>query len=417
MTAAPVTRRRFVAGGMCGCLLHAGAAQAQRVRPETLAPLAGTGFRPVDADERGLWQSCDELEREIASSELLVRSPELQHYAAQVVARLLGDRAGEARVYVVHSPEFNASMAPNGMMLVNTGLLIRMRDEAQFAAVLGHECGHYLRRHSVQRWRDQKAKTGIMAFVSVGASVGVGVTAAMGGAARSWIDLANSINGSLALSIMRFSRENELEADAYGVKLIDAAGYPPEAAAATWSQYVDERRGSALARYKKYRDGSTGAWSTHPANAARMVDLSVSAREIRAANLPERAYDARKEAWDAVTRPLRGMLLDEQIRLNDPGANLYLIEQLARDGWDAPLRYGEGEVYRLRDEPGDADRAAAAYAQAVTYDDAPAVAWRAHGYALLKRGRGEDGRRALAHYLTLEPAAGDAAMIRFSMNQ
>ena len=70
--------------------------------------------------------------------------------------------AGSAPVIVptsgstlVRTPYFNASMAPNGMMQVWSGLLLRVDNEAQLAAVLGHEIGHYLARHSVERLRDE----------------------------------------------------------------------------------------------------------------------------------------------------------------------------------------------------------------------------------------------------------------------
>lgn len=410
--------RRAVLGGACACAFHAraGAADA-RIHPAAMTALAPVGFRPTERDERGMWQSCERLEEEIAGSNLLLPSPAFQRYAKQVVDRLVGDRAGETRVYVVHDPDFNASMFPTGMMLVNTGLLARMRDEAQFASILGHECGHYLRRHSLSRWRDTKAKTGVMAFVQAGASVGAGITAGAGGAGANWMDLANAINASLVLSILSYSREHEREADAYGVKLIEEAGYPPEAAAMVWEQLIAERKASAAGRRKKYRDRSLSALSTHPASALRLADLSVFGRELRDIVVTGRRYDAQKARWDAAVAPLRADLLAEQVRLNDPGASLYLVHAMAADGWTGLLRYNEGEVYRLRDEAGDAQRAATSYAAAIGHADAPAEAWRAHGYALLKQGRGEEGKAALGRYLAERPGANDAGMIRFSINQ
>ena len=59
------------------------------------------------------------------------------------------------------------------------------------------------------------------------------------------------------------------------------------------------------------------------------------------------------------------MLLDDQVKLNDPGASQYLIETLAQDGWNGLLRFYEGEVWRLRNRPGDDARAAQSYAAAV----------------------------------------------------
>ena len=93
------------------------------------------------------------------------------------------------------------------------------------------------------------------------------------------------------------------------------------------------------------------------------------------------------------------MLLDDQVKLNDPGASQYLIETLAQDGWNGLLRFYEGEVWRLRNRPGDESRAAQSYAAAVAYPDAPADAWRWHGISLMKAGpprRGEGGVRPLS---------------------
>ena len=69
------------------------------------------------------------------------------------------------QVHLVRTPLFNASMAPNGMMQVWTGLLLRVDDEAQLAAVLGHEFGHYLARHSTERLRDAKSRSAFGAFL------------------------------------------------------------------------------------------------------------------------------------------------------------------------------------------------------------------------------------------------------------
>ncbi len=51
--------------------------------------------------------------------------------------------------------------------------------------------------------------------------------------------------------------------------------------------------------------------------------------------------------------PIRPMMLDDQVKLNDPGASQYLIETLARDGWNGLLRFYEAEVWRLRNRAGD----------------------------------------------------------------
>jgi len=375
-----------------------------------MVPLVEAGYEPVATDERGLWQECDRLEDAISHSNLLVEDTAVNVYVRGVIERLLGAKAGDVRTYLVRNPDFNASMFPNGMMLVHTGLMARVRNEAQFAAVLGHEAGHYLRRHSLRKWRDVKAKTAVMSIVALAGAAATGATG------NNWYDVANSINSTLLLSVFQFSREMESEADAYGLKLLYQNGYAPDAAATVWAQLIEERKASAAARKKHYKDHAASAFSTHPPTEERMEDLSASSRELQGDG-DAASRELGLERWRAAISPLRAMLLDEQIRLNDSGASLYLLNSLAADGWDGTLKYYEGEAYRLRDELGDSARASEAYAAAIQFPDAPAEAWRAHGYAQMKAGNAEEGRRALARYLELSPDAVDAAMVRFSLGR
>lgn len=405
------SRRRIVAQGVCACVSWAAAPSVlARVLPSELGSLVTADYQPKEADEKGLWELWARLEREIAVSNLLVQDARLKKYLGDVTRNLVGnDIASDLRIYPVRDPSFNASMTPNGMMLVHTGLLVRVRNEAQLAAVIGHECGHYLRLHSVKGYRDARAKSSAAAFVGV---VAAGATGATG---TNWYDVANAINNSLLLSMFSFSRTQESEADAYGINLLHKCGYAPHAASEVWSQLLEEREASAIARKKKFHDHSVSAFSTHPPSKERMYDLKQAAMEMEGRDPVNTRYEVRRDEYFSAIAPIRQMLLDEQIKLNDPGASLYLINSLSKDGWDGVLRYNEGEIYRLRDEEGDARRASDAYAAAVQFADAPPEAHRAHGYALTKAGEKEKGQAALARYLELKPEAADAAMVRFTL--
>jgi predicted Zn-dependent protease len=409
------SRRDFVSAGLGGCLACHSMFVGAKVLSTSLEPLVGVNYQPVDADERGLWQSCERLEENLAASELLLRAPDLHDYTLGVLERLLGRPATDARVYIVRDASFNASMFPNGMMLVHTGLLVRARNEAQYAAVLGHEAGHYFRKHSLKGERNRRAKSAAMAFVAAGASVAAGATALSGYDGRSWIDLANSINQTILLSVFSFSRAQESEADAYGIALMAKAGYSPIAASDVWKQLIDERKASAAQRQKKYRDDATSAFSTHPPNAERMQDLLDTAAELTRGS--DMQFSDRHDEWQKAIAPYLPSLLDEQIKLNDPGASLYLIASLARDGWTGMLHFYEGEAYRLRNQPGDVEKAASAYLAATQMGDAPPEAWREYGYALMKSGRKDEAHRALSRYLELRPDAKDAQIVRFSLSQ
>jgi predicted Zn-dependent protease len=292
-------------------------------------------------------------------------------------------------------------MFPTGFAVVFSGLLLRMRNEAQLAGVIAHESGHFLRGHMIRSWRDERRKTDLFSIGAMLAGIG---GAGAGVYLGDYVQLAQL--GTI-LSLFQYSRAMEAEADAMGAKLIAETGYPPVEMANIWQQLIGEQDASARYRGKHRHKGSI--FDTHPSDASRMADLRADAAEI---TVPGKAYDNRRARFLATIGPIRPMLLDDQVKLNDPGASQYLIETLAQDGWDGLLRFYEGEVWRLRNRPGDDVRAEQSYAASVAYPDAPADAWRWHGNSLLKQGRPAEAKAAFQRYLKMKPEAPDAAWVR-----
>ncbi len=396
-----LTRRSLlVGGGLAAAALHTGAAHA-RVRPQDMVPLIGPGYRPTERDEIGLWQQMERVEEEIAGSNLVIDEPKLASYLQNLIGTVGGPAAKDFRIYLVRIPDFNAMMFPSGFAVVFSGLLLRMRNEAQLAGVIAHESGHFLRRHMIRSWRDQKRKSDIFAVGAMLAGVG---GAGAGVYLGDYVQLAQL--GTI-LSLFQYSRLMEAEADAMGAKLLTDTGYPPIEMANIWQQLIGEANASARYRGKRRRRGSL--FDTHPSDVTRMTDLRADAAEI---TVPGRAYDARRARYLDTIASIRPTLLDDQVKLNDPGASQYLIQTLAQDGWNGLLRFYEGEVWRLRNRNGDEPRAAQSYAAAVAYPDAPADAWRWHGIALMKQGRAGEAKAAFARYLTMKPDAPDAAWVR-----
>jgi predicted Zn-dependent protease len=398
---ADLTRRSLLIGaGIGAAAFHTGAATA-RIRPADMVPLVGPGFKPTDADERGLWHDMARVEEEIADSNLLLTDPKITAYLRDLIGTVGGPAAKDFRIYLMRIPDFNAMMFPTGFAIVFSGLLLRMRNEAQLAGVIAHECGHFLRRHEIRSWRDQRRKTDLFSIGSMLAGIG---GAGAGVYLGDYVQLAQL--GAI-LSLFKYSREMEAEADAMGAKLIAAAGYDPMEMSTIWLQLIGEEQASAAYRGKHREKGSM--FDTHPSDDARMADLKADALELKVSG---KIYDDHRARYLATIGPARQMLLDDQVKLNDPGASEYLIETLAQDGWDGPLRFYEGEVWRLRNRKGDDVRAAQSYAAAVVYPDAPADAWRWHGISLLKEGRPAEAKAALSKYLTMKPDAPDAAWVR-----
>jgi predicted Zn-dependent protease len=394
-------RALLIGGGVAAASLSTGIAQA-RVRPADMQPLIGPGFRPTDRDEIGLWQQMARVEEEIAGSNLLIKDPALNRYLQDLIGSVGGPAARDMRIYVARIPDFNAVMFPSGFSVVFSGLLLRMRNEAQLAGVIAHESGHFLRRHMIRSWRDTRRKSDLFAIGSMVAGVAGGAAGVNTG------DITQLAQLGTILSLFRYSRTMEAEADAMGARLLAEQNYPAAEMANTWQQLIGEADASARHRRKR-RDRGGDLFATHPSPEARMSDLRLSAAEV---TVPGRRYDDRRARYMQAIAPIRKMLLDDQVKLNDPGASQYLIETLARDGWNGLLRFYEAEIWRLRNRQGDDLRAAQGYATAVAYPDAPPEAWRWHGLSLMKAGRQAEGRIALSRYLSLQPTAADAPFIR-----
>jgi len=394
-------RSLLIAGGALAAASATGTATA-RVPPSSMVPLIGPGYRPVDADERGMWQQMERVEEEIAGSNLVVQDAALAGYLKGLIGKVGGPAARDFRIYLVRIPDFNALMFPTGMAVIFTGLLLRMRNEAQLAGVIAHEAAHFLRKHQIRQWRDMRTRTDIFAMLAMGAGIAGGAAGVNTG------DISQLGQLGTILSLLRYNRGLEAEADAMGVRLLAEQGYDPRAMAETWAQLIAEEKLSAKYRRKR-RHRDISLFGTHPSPESRMADLRLSAAEVMR---PGAIYDARHASYLAAIGKIRPTLLDDQVKLNDPGASLYIVNNLAQDGWNGLLRYSEAEIYRLHNRAGFDEHAARSYAVAVQYPDAPADAWRWHGIMLSKAGRRGEARAALTRYLALAPNAPDAAFVR-----
>lgn len=401
MSAALNRRQLLVAGGALAVASTTGVAEA-RIAPSSLQPLIGPGYRPTDPDELGMWQQMQRVEEEVAGSNLLIKDPALNSYLQGLIGKVGGPAAKDMRIYLARIPEFNAVMFPTGFTVIFSGLLLRMRDEAQLAGVIAHESAHFLLKHQIRQYRDMRRKSDVLSFATMLGGIAGGAAGVYTG------DLAQLAQLGTILTLLRYNRQLEAESDALGVKLIAEAGYAPLSMAETWEQLIGEIELSAKVRRKRPNRGYS-IFSTHPAPRTRMVDLKASAAEL---TVPGRTYDRGRQRYLAAIDRIRPTMLDDQVKLNDAGSTQYVLGVLAQDGWNGLLRFHEGESLRLRNSPQYHERAALSYAAAVAYPDAPPDAWRWHGIYLMKAGRQAEGRTALQRYLSLAPTAPDAPFVR-----
>lgn len=349
------------------------------------------GSRPVSgSDEAELWYAMERAEKELQRSPLLVRDPALNAYVRDVACKAAAAHCKDLRVYIMDVPEFNASMAPNGVMLVWTGALLRMRDEAELAFVLGHETGHFTAQHSIRQWRRIKDTT---AFLSVFQLLAYG-----GGAPN--IAMLGGLAGYA--TIFKFSRDMEREADTIGVASLVRDGYDPRAGVSLWSRMLAEEKARPYQKRMKL-------FSTHPPSEERLADISNAAKA--AGDAPR---DLGRDRYRAATRPYLERWLVNDLAQRRYASSILLIEGLLGDAPAADrglLTFSLGEVYRRRAGAGDRARAATYYAQAITMPDAPPAAWREHGYALRDAGQPAAARSALQRYLDEAPKADDRALV------
>jgi predicted Zn-dependent protease len=352
-------------------------------------PVAGT-------DEAELWYAMERSEEELQRSPMRVRDPALNAYVRNVACKAAQDYCKDLRVYIMNVPAFNASMAPNGMMLVWSGALLRMRNEAELAFVLGHEAGHFRAQHTLRQWRRMKDTSAFLsAFQVLAYGAGMPNTAML---------------GSLGIyaTIFKFSRDMEREADHIGFAAIVAQGYDPRAGADLWGRMLREEN------TLKYVSRST-VFATHPATQERLNDVRAAAAAVP--NPPTMRNTAE---FRAATRPfLENWLVAELAQRRYESSQLVIRELLD----DAPaedrgmLTFYLGEAYRRRDATGDRAKAAALYASAIDMPGAPAAAWREHGFALAQAGRSAQAREAFQRYLAAAPQADDRAFVQRELDK
>jgi len=359
-------------------------------------------YQPQGVDEIGIWREDDEAERKLAASTLVIQDEKLTFYVRRVLCDTVGtDRCKSVRIYILREPTFNATMVANGTMRVYSGLLLRLRNEAELGAILGHEFGHYEQRHSVNDFKARRAATDILMWGALLASMAPSYDVR-----RSYGNLELSIYGGF----FRYNRDQEREADLLGIGYLNKSALRPHAASDVWRNVMGEIEASARVKgLKKPNFNAIAFTASHPPEAERAAMMAA---------LADPAGRSREDGADRYREAMAAWLpifLEDQVKLNDFGASEYLIQSLAESGWTATLWFARGELYRLRGHPRDLVNAAEFYQSAVQLDPALANAHRGLGLSLLKTARPSEGQASLRKYLELKPEASDAGMIRLML--
>jgi len=204
----------------------------------------------------------------------------LAERSVQEYVSLLGDslipagakgtrRPIEFRFFVVEDPEINAASLPDGTLLINTGLLGALENEAQLAFVLSHEMAHVLQVHYRREVEETRAsRVGLtIAGVAAGAFIG------NAGVFMAQIGIASVVNGH--------QRDLENQADRLGLQNVIEHGYDPREAP-NFSRIIINRYGDRSA---------SKLWSNHDSSVIRGSFLTVQLMR----EYPEGRWDGAKK--------------------------------------------------------------------------------------------------------------------------
>ena len=203
--------------------------------------------------------------------------PRLERMVARIVGKVIlaSDDPDQAyRITILNSPNVNAFALPGGYLYITRGLLALANDSAELATVIAHEMGHVTASHGIQR--QQKEAEEVLAAAVVNDVLGGDPVAR-----------AALVRGKLRLA--QFSRNQELEADAIGIRTAGKAGYDPYAATRflqSMAAYADFRSVSGAT------DASLDFLASHPNTPQRIALAQRHARLVGPPGIGERDRDA-----------------------------------------------------------------------------------------------------------------------------
>ncbi|HUQ11408.1 MAG TPA: M48 family metalloprotease [Steroidobacteraceae bacterium] len=344
-----------------------------------LAAASAPSYALKEEEQRAriLYQA-DETTKQIREKGLLYGDQELDQYLQGIVDKLYPDYPGKLEVRAIKVTSFNAFAMANGKLYVHTGSLLRLRNEAELAALLGHEGAHYTGDHIYRTITSAKVTMPIMAVLDIG----LGGLATLAGAS----------------SIMGMSREHERDADSEGFDRMTQNGYDGAAGAETFRRMLRELDALKIKQPIFF--------ASHPAVSERIANFTTMAKrrgpggETFADQYLVITSTARVAALDSILREANGKLL----------VHLLEKEQLL-DTLPGFCRYHLAEGYRLRNDKGDPDKALAAYRETLVAAPEYAPTYAALGKRLMNDGDKAGALPLLRKYLELDPDAVDKGFV------
>jgi predicted Zn-dependent protease len=324
----------------------------------TIGSIPGWGMTILDEEKLS-----EKFMREATKYFTFIDDPVIVRYIAAIgnrIVKVLPRHPYQFRFYAIKEDSYNAFAGPGGVVFINSGLLAAMETPGELAGILGHEIIHVYSRHISDRI-DRSKQIGIVTLAGLVAAIALGA-AGVGAAANAMAIGSVAAGQSLALS---YSREDELQADQLGLKILVKAGYHPAGLVSILNkirkkQWVDTNQFPTYLR-------------THPAAEDRVA--YINAWIDRQKNLPALLSSENNAEFEWIRERVSALYGDKNVVLtqyagnikkapNDPLANYgyglilarighyqeaarYLRKALAKRAFDADLLIDLGRVYFL----------------------------------------------------------------------
>jgi len=183
----------------------------------------------------------------------------------------LGNARESFTVSLLNSPAHNAFAVPGGYIYTTRQLVTLMDNEAELAAVLGHEVGHVAARHSQRRQQAAQRNSILGVLGAIGSSILLGNSGLGDTLSRTFLQ------GSQLLTLS-YSRSQETEADNLGIVYLQRGGYDPRAMGTVLASLAEQ---NTLEARIQGRNASIPEWaSTHPNPASRVQEALAKARPL-----------------------------------------------------------------------------------------------------------------------------------------
>jgi beta-barrel assembly-enhancing protease len=239
-----------------------------------------------------------QLSQEVEKSAKFIDDPVVNEYVNRVGQNLV--RNSDARVpftiKVIDSDVVNAFALPGGFFYVNSGLILHADEESELAGVMAHEIAHVCARHGTK----QATKGDIIQLASIPAMIFIPYT---------WAGYAiyQGMNFAIPLTFLKFSRNDEREADYLGLEYMYKAGYDPNSFVSFFEKVEADE--------KKQPGTIPKVFSTHPPTPDRIEAIQ---KEI-ATILPARdSYIVTTSEFDTVKARLQMIEANIKVKNNNP---------------------------------------------------------------------------------------------------